>query len=295
MAARPTVRAILVLVLLGGLGWHVRARSRPDAELGAADRLLLSVTGPIQNALGRAIAGVGGAVDGYLLLVGAEAENDRLKAELRAALAATHQLRQIERENDRLRALVGLRDRIPGAAVAASIVGRGTSPRFRTVRIDRGEADGVRAGMSVVVPEGAVGQILRASAGYADVLLLSDGLSSAGAVVEESRLRGALLGAGGEDLKLGFVRRRDVGSVPVGAVLSTSGEDGVFPEGLPLGTVASVGTPESGLFLEIAIEPAVDPDRLDEVLVVLDIGAGPFQSQGPEAEEVGLLVGPPAP
>lgn len=294
MAGRPTLRAITVLVLLAGLGWHVHARSQPDAELGAADRALLSLTGPIQNALGRAVRSVGEVFDGYLLLVGTRAENQRLQAEVAEAQAAAQELRELRRQNDRLRSLAGLRDRTPGRTVAAAIIGRGTSPRFHTLRINKGSADGVQIGMSVVVPAGAVGQVLRASGGYADVLLLSDGLSAAGAVFDESRLRGVLLGNGGDQGKLGFVRRRDLGAVEVGSMLSTTGEDGVFPEGVALGTVLTVETPETGLFLDIDVEPAVDPDRLDEVLVVLDRGTGPFH-RGADPVEVGLLVGPPAP
>jgi rod shape-determining protein MreC len=304
MAGRPTIRAIGVLVLLGGLGWHVHARSQPDAELGAADRALLTVTGPIQNALGGGIESVGGVFDRYFALVGTEAENELLRAEVAEARAGVHELRELGLENDRLRALAGLRERTPGRAVSASIIGRGTSPRFRTLRIDRGEHDGVQTGMAVVVPGGAVGQILRSSANYADVLLLSDGLSSAGAVFDESRLRGVLLGGGGDDLALGFVRRRDQGSVQAGATLVTSGEDGVFPEGVPLGTVRQVETPDTGLFLEIDVDPAVDPGQLDEVLVVLDGGVGPFHHEpsaeldaeaDPTPSAVGLLVGPPTP
>ncbi len=297
MASRPPLRALLVVVLLAGLGWHVRARSQPDADLGAADRLLLSVSGPIQNALGQALASVGGVFDGYLLLVGTEAENQRLNLQLQEAAADARELEELRHQNDRLRSLVGLRERVPGETVAASIIGRGTSPRFRTLRIDKGDADGVQPGMSVVVPEGGVGQVLRSSAGYSDVLLLSDGLSAAGAVFEESRLGGVLLGDGGGDLKLGFVRRRDLGSVEVGAQLVSSGEDGVFPEGVALGTVVSVETPETGLFLNIRVEPAVDARRIEEVLVVLDRGEGPFHRATPPVapDAVGLLVGPPAP
>lgn len=132
--------------------------------------------------------------------------------------------------------------------------------------------------MPVVSPEGAVGRVLRASGGYADVLLLNDGLSAAGAVVQESRLRGVLVGDGGEELTLSFVRRSDAQGVGTGDHVVTSGEDGVFPAGLALGTVLAASAPETGLFLDIGVEPAVDLGRLDEVVVVLDPGVGPFHT-----------------
>ena len=195
------------------------------------------------------------------------------------------ELAELRSENDRLRELVVLRDRAPATTVAASVVGRGTSSRFRTLRIDRGTADGVEAGMAVLAPAGAVGRVLRASGGYADVLLLTDGLSAAGAVFQESRLRGVVLGDGSDELHVGFVRRSDAPGVNPGDAVVTSGEDDVFPEGVALGVVTRAEAPETGLFLEIELASAVQTDRLDEVLVVLQRGTGPFMPSWPPRDE----------
>ncbi len=273
---KPIVRVVAVLAVLAGLGWHVHARSRPDAALGPADRLLLSVTGPVQDALEGGISGAGGFAQRYFDLVGVGEENERLEAEVIAARAAVAELDELRAQNDRLRELVGLSERASGRVLAASVIGRGTSPRFHTVRIDRGSREGVEAGMAVVVPQGAVGQILRVAAHYSDVLLLSDGLSAAGAVVQTSRLRGVVAGTGGDELSLAFVRRRDHADVQSGDLLVGSGEDGVFPSGVALGRVGTVAVPDTGLFLDVTVEPAVEVARLDEVLVVLDPGTGPF-------------------
>lgn len=298
--SRPGLRAAAVLVMLALLGWHVHARSKPTGELNVADRGLLAVTGPIQATLASALGGVGGVWDHYIAVVGAAEENERLRDDLAAARAATAELIELRAENDRLRAVVALAHRVPGESVAASVIGRGTSTRFRTIRIDRGTDAGLDRGMPVVGPDGAVGRVLRASGGYADVLLLHDGLSAAGAVVQSSRMRGVLVGDGSETLSLGFVRRSDAGGVQVGDLLVTSGEDDVFPEGVALGTVIEATAPETGLFLTIRVEPAVDLDRLDEVLVVLDRGVGPFPApdigppldpRGPDADADGAAEG----
>ena len=52
-----------------------------------------------------------------------------------------------------------------------------------------------------------------------------------------------------------------------------------------MGVVTRADSPETGLFLEIAIEPAVQLDRLDEVLVVLQRGTGPFTPSWPSGDE----------
>ena len=279
--SRPGLKAAAVLALLALLGWHVHAKSKPDTELNFADRLLLSATGPVQRILSTAVGGCGDLGSHYIWLVGVSKENEELRAELLLARASVTELGELQQENDRLRELVALRERAPATTVAAAVVGRGTSSRFRTLRIDRGTDDGVEIGMAVLAPAGAVGRVLRASGSYADVLLLTDGLSAAGAVFQESRLRGVVLGDGSGQLQVGFVRRSDAPGVISGDTVVTSGEDDVFPEGVALGVVARAEAPETGLFLEIDLEPAVELDRLDEVLVVLERGTGPFAPTWP--------------
>lgn len=279
--SRPGLKAAALLALLALLGWHVHARSKPEAELNVADRVLLSATGPVQGALSSVVGWCGDLGSSYVWLVGVSKENERLRAELVAARAAVTELSELQHENDRLRELVALRERAPATTVAASVVGRGTSSRFRTLRIDRGTDDGVEVGMAVLAPAGAVGRVLRACGDYADVLLLTDGLSAAGAVFQESRLRGVVLGDGSGQLQVGFVRRSDGPSVTPGAAVVTSGEDDIFPEGVALGVVTRAESAETGLFLEIDLEPAVELERLDEVLVVLERGTGPFTPSWP--------------
>jgi len=117
---------------------------------------------------------------------------------------------------------------------------------------------------------------------FADVLLLTDGLSTVGAVLQESRLRGVAAGQGGEFLELGFVRRREQHAVAVGQLVVSSGEDGLFPEGVPLARVSEVQAPQTGLFLEITLESVADLGRIEEVLVLVEEGVGAFQF--PESE-----------
>jgi|GEM_PF-615523 len=286
----PSARAATVLVMLALLGWHVHARRKPDAALSAPDRLLLQATGPLQRGLHGVTQAVGRLGSGYVALVGVADENEQLKSDLAAARTAAAELRELRGQNDRLRNLLDLRTRQPSESVAATVVGRGTSRRFRTLRIDRGSDDGVIKGMAVVALDGAVGQVLRTSGDYADVLLLRDGLAAAGAMVQESRLRGVV--HGGEDtLRMGYVRWSDSGGIKPGDPVVSSGEDGVFPPGVPLGTVASAEPPQTGLFLDIVLEPAVDVERLDEVLVLVDAGRGPYSGAGDRLDHLAL---PPA-
>jgi len=82
-------------------------------------------------------------------------------------------------------------------------------------------------------------------------------------------------------MELGFVRRRDQHSVAPGQLVVSSGEDGLFPEGVPLARVSEVQVPETGLFLNITLESIADLDRLEEVIVIVEEGVGAFQFPSP--------------
>lgn len=283
--SRPALRAAILLALLAVLGWHVHARLKPEADLNAADHLLLTVTGPVQGALTSAGDSVGGFFSGYFALVGVAKENEALRSELAIAQAAVAELDELRAQNDRLRALAELKERAPGRTIGAAVIGRGTSARFRTLRVDRGTADGLEPGMAVLADAGAVGRILRASAHYADVLLITDGLSAVGSIVQRSRLRAVAAGDGADLLELGYVRRADLAGVAEGDLIVTSGEDDVFPEGVPLATVVAAQAPETGLFVDVDLEPVVALDSVEEVAIVLDPGAGPYPLLPEVAEE----------
>jgi rod shape-determining protein MreC len=262
--------------LLAVLGLHVHARAKAEGDLNFVDRVLLAVTGPLQQGFSGLAESGAGVFDHYLFVVGASKENKDLKAELAGTRPALAEIKSLRLENDRLRRLIGLRESAPGRLVAASIIGRGTSSRFHTLRLDRGTDLGVAPGMAVVSVSGVVGQILRVSRGYSDVLLLTDGLSSAGAMVQRSGLRGLAVGDSSDRLQLDFLRRNDLSGVSVGDLIVSSGEDGVFPEGVPIGRVVKAEAAETGLFLDVVMEPAAALHRLKEVMVVVEPGLGPF-------------------
>jgi rod shape-determining protein MreC len=147
-----------------------------------------------------------------------------------------------------------------------------------SVRISSGERQGVLQGMSVVTPDGIVGQVIRTTGGYADVALVTDPQSRVGVLVQESRARGTAAGRGAGPLKLeNMLRTEDVKN---GDLIVTSGTDGVYPPGLVVGRVANLEKKEHGMFQAADIIPAVDTTKLEEVLVV----ASPYLDAAPTVE-----------
>jgi rod shape-determining protein MreC len=234
-------------------------------------RGLLSALSPLQRAVGATVGGVSEAWRGWAFHRETYEENRRLEGRVRQ-LETDLQARSFQaQEADRLRDLLGLRKAVPIDTVPAQVVGRDGVPWFRTLTLDRGEADGIALNAPVMSPTGVVGRVFAVGPHAARVQVLLDRDGAAGVLVERSRVPGVVSGqvssqaAGAEDLVLKYVPER--ADVVVGDVVVTSGIDRIYPKGLMVGRVQFVGK-GSGLFRDIRVEPSARFDRLEEVLVV---------------------------
>jgi len=99
--------------------------------------------------------------------------------------------------------------------------------------------------------------------------LVTDPVSSVSGLLQRTRVTGIVTGDRGPTLRLRYLPL--MADVAVGDRVVTSGMGGVFPKGVPLGTVTGVERKSGALFQEAVLEPAVDLSKLEEVLVL----AGP--------------------
>jgi rod shape-determining protein MreC len=251
---------------------------RRGREPNFIDRTVIAVTSPLQSGLNSLIDGVVGTVHHYVDLRGVQAENDALRLENMQLREAVQLLGETRAENERLTQLLKYAEPLPGPKIPARVVGVNPVVKLLSVRISSGEGEGVRQGMSVVTPDGIVGQVIRTTGGYADVALVTDPQSRVGVRVQRSRARGTAAGTGNGPLKLeNMLRTEDVEN---GDLIITSGTDGVYPPGLVVGRVANLEKKEHGMFQAADILPAVDTTKLEEVLVV----ASPYLDSGPMVE-----------
>jgi rod shape-determining protein MreC len=259
---------IVAVLLLFPLGVFF-ARAKRPAERSSVDRAVVWLTTPVEKAVSWAVAGVGGAWHGYVALRGARAEADALHRELDLLRVEHQQLVSERAESERLRGLVGLAQTTPARGyLGARVIGVELSPTgLQLLRIDHGTADGVQKGHPVVVAEGVVGQVHTALGHSAEVLVLVDRNSSIAVRVDRTRARGNVRGTGKPGgCKLDFALRTE--DMVEGDALVTSGTDGVFPRGLPVGKVTQLRKNGNGLFQDAAVIPAVDVTRVEEVLVI---------------------------
>ncbi|MCL1909438.1 MAG: rod shape-determining protein MreC [Kiritimatiellaeota bacterium] len=213
-----------------------------------------------------------------VVLTGENAELKRENAELRARMLDYGNL---ERDNAELRASLGLAERHP-KSIGAEVVSRDgmTSGWLKTVRINKGERDGVRLHAPVVNENGLVGRVYATTRRTADVLLLADPNSSVSCYVEREGVatHGVLVGGGfggGDGLSLTAVVKplavdflnKDI-EIRKGDKILTSGLGGVFPRGLPVGEVTESASAPSGLYKTAAVAPYADFRTLSLVFVL---------------------------
>jgi rod shape-determining protein MreC len=259
----------LFLVLSFALLTVNRDATRRFDPLGS---VFLEAVRPFQRLATEAIDGARDLWTRYLNLVEVAKENEVLRARVRELEAERQRLAEIELQNRRLEELLDFRSGMAVTSVAARVIGRDASGLFESFTLDRGEQDGVRPGMAVLCAEGVVGRIAQVSPNASRVLLVTNHNSGVDAIVQRSRARGIVEGVLGGRTVLKYVKHTE--DVEVGDLVITSGLDGIYPKGVPIGRVVSVARKDFGLFLLAEVVPAVDFSRLEEVLVVTSASAG---------------------
>jgi rod shape-determining protein MreC len=199
-------------------------------------------------------------------------ENAALKSRVLDLSAQNKGLLTAQAENVRLRQLLGFAQRSPRPLLAAQVIALKPSPHSDTLTLNRGSAQGVHPHSVVLAPNGAlVGQVLDVSARACDVLLLTDAVSSVGALVHNHTPRGPIglcQGDGQGHLRVTYLRSDTL--LHLGDAVTTSGLGGVFPKAVPIGAVASVSVDKTRSLQTALLRPAADYDHLEEVFLIQD-------------------------
>ncbi len=256
----------------------ISAQVNSKSGVPVIESVTFGVFSEVQRGLSGGFLGIRQVWTGYIGLRHLKVENDALKRDLAAAQVAVQEQRALADRTRGLERLLDLREHLKLNTVAAEVIGAGATPDFRTLTIDRGTRDGVRADMSVIAPAGIVGRLVVPSVRSAKVQLLIDRNAAAGAIIERTRAQGVVVGGGDDKLRMEYVS--ETFDVVVGDVVVTSGIDGIYPKGFVIGKVESIER-AGGAYKRITIMPAVDFSSLEEVLVVLTPTPARDAAQGP--------------
>jgi rod shape-determining protein MreC len=262
-------------------------KAKRNLALNAADRVVISVTAPVEKLIVAAVHVGQDAWYGYLALGSVREENLRLRKDLIRERAQFGAFAETKAENDRLRRLLDYTDKQgPLRSLVAPVVAVGASPHSHVLRIARGSEEGVHRGMPVVAPDGVVGTVALTTAHYADVQLIVSPTSAVPALNERTRARATVKGTGDQArCKLEYAQRTE--EWHDGDLLRTAGTIGFFPQGLPIGRLVNVAKKPTGMFVSAEVVPAVDFARLDEVIVVLGPQDAPASNAFVNASSVG--------
>jgi rod shape-determining protein MreC len=148
----------------------------------------------------------------------------------------------------------------------ARVIGESPDPWARTIVVNRGKADGIEKGLSVVTQDGLVGRVVEVARHSSVVRLIVDRSSRVPVVVSRSRARAIMEGENSGTCQLKYLARTK--DVLEGDIVITSGLAGVYPRGIEVGSVTQVIRKSHGLYQYAKILPHAPIGRLEDVLIL---------------------------
>ncbi|MCM8801622.1 MAG: rod shape-determining protein MreC [Candidatus Omnitrophica bacterium] len=194
-------------------------------------------------------------------------ENTKLSQEIDLLNQKLNHLNEIYLENKRLNMLLSLKQNISYKVTAARVIGRSPDNWSSVILIDKGIHQGIKVGYPVVSYLGLVGRITEVTNFISKVVLINDPHLGVSAIVQRSRQEGLVSGTLGGSLIMRYLPKG--ADIKISDVIVTSGLSEFYPKGLLIGTVVEIGEEFSGLSKYAVIKPAVDLNKLEEVLVII--------------------------
>jgi rod shape-determining protein MreC len=243
-----------------------------------------SITVPVRSALATALYpmqwlvlqplnAVGEAGTYFTSLHKAQKSEDAALKKLAAQSEHALQVEQLRLENLRLRELLAMRERILTPSIGAQVLYDAADPFSRRVVIDRGQTHGVVAGSPVIDDNGVLGQVTRVYPLMSEVTLLIDRDHAIPVLNVRTGVRSVAFGhtgPEGEGLELRYTLAN--ADIQQGDLLTTTGVDGVFPPGLPVARVKTVGERAESSFNRISCTPLARVQGALHVLVLTPVG-----------------------
>ena len=254
---------VLIVVLVGQLVYLAIQGARVGET--RLEMLGLRLLGPMARGVASIPAGFAGAREGVKLRGTLIEENRQLRHEVEALRLRLLRLTDIEGEMQRLGDAVRYPTPPAGGVRAVDIVYADHSSWLRTLILYTGKTQ-AQHNQPVLSPDGLVGRVIDVAGSYAKVQLITDRAAGVGGMILRTRRQGVVRGGGrGSALELEYVPLQ--ADVRPGDRVLTAGIDGVYPRGIPIGSIVSV---ERGgqLFHRIQVAPAVDFGTLDQVYLL---------------------------
>jgi rod shape-determining protein MreC len=193
---------------------------------------------PIQVAIGSPRKLFAATSDLFTTRATLRAENAALLQKQRELSLHSMRYEALERENERLRGLAAALPPLVSRTVLADVVSADLGRLRQRLVLNKGDRNGLYRSQAVIDATGLIGQLVRVGPWSAEVMLITDPEHAVPVEIARSGVRTLAVGTGDADqLQLPFLPA--TADVKVGDLLVTSGLGGVFPAGVPVGTVDS--------------------------------------------------------
>ena len=262
---RPTLLfGVVLLLLLLLMSFSSRTRYIGETRT-MFERTVMTIFSPVP----KFVNWVGGSAQdmhsGYLDMRRAVNENVELRRKVASLTTENLKLRQSGSDMRRLRSLLAYAEQFDFETSMAQTIMLDTSGRFKSIIIDRGSADGVEVNDIIANANGLVGRVVLTTNDLSKVQLVTDNNCSVGSLVERTRRQGVVRGSGAANVDMYDIPA--LADVQPGDRVLTAGIDGIFPKGIPIGTVVR-SQPGQSLFKTVTVKPAVDFGTIEEVIVI---------------------------
>jgi len=258
---RPVQTIILILFVIGLIALALGGYLTP------LSRLLLNPVVSAQTWLSVRFQALQNAIAAPQDLARLRQRNSEMEAEVSRMQTEIIVLKQQISETRVLSALVDFaRVQPENRYLAATVIGRDPSPFLEYVIINRGSDDGLRRGMPVVTQQGLVGRIAAVTADAARVKLITDPASNINVKLEPSGAQAVIRGEVSGEISLAMIPQS--APVEIGDLILTSGLGGNYPTNILIGQVTGVRRRETDLFQSASVQPVVDFNQLEIVLII---------------------------
>ena len=266
----PFTLLFIVLILL-----LVLFQSRKDEGSNRWQKVIQTVSYPIQSGVHNLVNTFNDWWEGYVMLIGIRNENQQLLQEIAELKDRLNRSLEDSVQYNRLRGQLLFAQRQPDRKVFAEIIGESIDNIHQMRLINRGSKHGLKRNFSAILREGLVGRIQSVTPFQSNLQLITDFRSRVPALIQRNRIRGLIYGTQ-TGLEMRQINRR--AKVKKGDRVITSGLGGLYPKGILIGTIVEVRIQPHELFQTASIETAVDLSRMEEVFIII---SGPYPEGSP--------------
>jgi rod shape-determining protein MreC len=257
-----TLRTLLLVITCIALMFYDHQRGR----LEQVHATLSALVYPVQAAVDAPYALAGWAREKLATHVALVNENAALKQQELTQAVQLQRLTSLEQENERLRSLMGASKEVPGRVMVAEMLGVDLDPFRHRVVINKGTADGVFDGQTLLDAHGIVGQIIRTDPISSEAAFITDPSQAIQVEISRTGLRTLVVGtADVNTLSLPYLANS--ADVKVGDILVSSGLGGRYPKGYPVGVVKQVQRDPAEAFATVTAQPSADLNHGHNVLL----------------------------